>query len=116
MFFIFIVCMIGSSVCAAVTGSVAQDSALTVERKTVAIAATSIGLALGCFLFQYAQFNIEFYSSMDIDFLDYGKITGEGLVYILTRVCSLVAVAENVLAIVNLFVQEIKQAIKEKQE
>lgn len=116
MFWVFIICMVGAAVCSSVTSSVAQDSVLTAERKTVAIAAASVGMGLGFFLFQYAEFNIEFYNNLDVDFLDYGKITGEGWLYILMKAGALITVAENVLALVRVFVEEIKQTIKEKHE
>lgn len=116
MFLIFVICMIGASVCASVVNAAAQNTVMTKEGKNFSLIISMIGMSLGFFLLQYGKFNIEFYSSLDLDFLDYGKMTGEGWLHIMMSVCGLIAVAENILAIVNVFVQEIKQTISNKSE
>ena len=117
MFLIFVICMVGASVCANIVNTTAKDGTkLEKEGKSLVTILALLGMTLGFFLMQYGQFSIEFYGNLDLDFLDYGKITGEGWLYILMRVAGLVAVAENILAIVNVFVQEIKQTISSKSE
>ena len=73
-------------------------------------------MALGFFLLQYRRFNAEFYDSLRLDFLDYGKMTGKGWLHIIMSASGLIAVVENILAIVNVFVEEIKQTIRNKHE
>ena len=115
MFLVFIICMLGSTVCSSVVLDRAQNASSLQESRGSALLISTLGMALGFFLLQYVRFNTEFYDSTKYDFMDYGKLTGQGWMHILMGTGGLIAVAENVLAIVKVFVEEIKQTISSKQ-